>query len=302
MTNFLAQHRAAFFDALRRLAAAPLGGALSLIVIGIALSLPGIGYLVLENLRAAVGNASGVQQVSIFMAIDASSKDLGEIESRLRELAPGPWRLVSREDALKRLQGTQGMAEIVASLPRNPLPDAFVVEPADARGPALENLAKTFSAWPKVAHVQLDSAWVKRLDAFLRIGKLAVLLVSGLFAAALAAVTFNTIRLQIMAQRAEIEVMKLIGATDAFIRRPFDYFGAIQGAIGALIAALIVNGTVWLLAEPIGELVSLYSGSFVMHGLTLASFAALVALGSALGWIGARLSVAIHLRRIGQGL
>ncbi len=299
MKTFLAQHRAALRNAMHRLVGSPLASLLSLLVIGIAIALPSAGWLVLDNLRAITGGASGVQQVSIFMAIDAGAKDVAEIESRLRERKPGQWRFVSRDEALKRLQEIQGMTEIVASLPKNPLPDAFIVEPADTQAPALEALAKTFSRWPKIAHVQLDSAWVKRFDAFLRIGKLSVLLLASLFAAALVAATFNTIRLQIMAHGAEIEVAKLIGATNGFIRRPFDYFGAIQGGFGALIAAFIVNAAGWLLADPIAELTALYSGGFAVHGLSLANVATLAALGSALGWLGARLSVAIHLQRIG---
>ncbi len=299
MKTFFARHLTALRDALRRLAASPLNTLLSLMVIGIALALPSAGWVVLDNLRNLTGSASGVQQVSVFMAIDASKKDVTEIETRLREANPGNWRFVSRDDALKRLQASEGMAEIIASLPRNPLPDAFVVEPANTQPEALERLAKTFAAWPKVAHVQLDSAWVKRFDAFLRIGKLTITLLAGLFSSALVAVTFNTIRLQILAQSAEIEVAKLIGATDAFIRRPFQYFGALQGALGGLFAALLVTLGSLLLAGPVGELVALYSGNFVLHGLTPANIAILAAIGAVLGWLGAQLSVAMHLHRIG---
>ena len=299
MNTFLAQHLAAQRDALRRLVAAPLSTILSLLVIGIALALPSAGWVVLDNLRGITGSASGVQQVSIFMAMDAGKKETGEIEARLREAGAGDWRFVSRDEALKRLQASEGMAEIIASLPRNPLPDAFVVEPSDTRPESLEQLARTFSGWPKIAHVQLDSAWVKRFDTFLRIGKLSITLLGGLFAAALVVVTFNTIRLQILAQASEIEVAKLIGATDAFIRRPFQYLGALQGALGGLFAALLVTLGGLLLAAPDGELVSHYGATFALHGLSPGNIAALAAIGAALGWIGAQLSVAIHLRYIG---
>ena len=299
MMIFFAQHVAALRNALRRLITSPLNTLLSLLVIGIALALPSAGWVVLDNLNGITGSASGVQQISIFMAIDASKKEVGDIESRLREAKPGSWRLVPKDEALKRLQASEGMAEIIASLPRNPLPDAFVVEPKDTQPDALEKLAKTFSSWPKVVHVQLDSAWVKRFDAFLRIGKLAVTLLAGLLASALVAVTFNTIRLQILASAAEIEVAKLIGATDAFIRRPFQYFGALQGALGGLFAALLVSAGGLLVAVPVGELVALYGGNFALRSLSPAGVAALAGIGAILGWLGAQLSVAIHLRRIG---
>ena len=299
MTSFFAQHLAALRDALRRLVATPLNTLLSLLVIGIALALPSAGWLAIDNLAALTGNASGVQQISIFLANDAGKKDVAEIESRLSAARAGNWRFVARDEALKQLQSSEGMAEIIANLPRNPLPDAFVVEPADSRPQAMEDLAKTFADWPKVAHVQLDTAWVKRFDAFLRIGRLVVSLLGGLLAGALVAVTFNTIRLQILAQSAEIEVVKLIGATDAFVRRPFHYFGALQGALGGLVAALLVALGVRLLTAPVDELVALYGGSFVLHGLSPTIAGALLAIGAALGWLGAQLSVAIHLRRLG---
>lgn len=299
MSRYFAQHLAALQGALRRLAAAPLNAVLSLLVIGVALALPSAGWLIIDNLGAVTGSASGVQQISVFMAVDASKKEIGEIESRLTAAKPGNWRLVSRDDALKQLQASEGMAEIVASLPRNPLPDAFVVEPVDTQPQAMERLAKTFASWPKVAHVQLDSAWVKRFDAFLRIGRLAITLLAGLLGGALVTVTFNTIRLQILAQAAEIEVAKLIGATDGFISRPFHYFGALQGALGGLFAALLVALGGQLLAAPVDELIALYGGSFVLHGLSAAHVGALMAIGGALGWLGAQLSVAIHLRRLG---
>jgi len=299
MNAFFAQHRNAVKNALRRLFASPLNTLLSLMVIGIALALPSAGWVVLDNLRDVTGSASGVQQISLFMTAEASKKDVGEIESRLREAKVGDWTFVAKDDALKHLQASEGMAEIIASLPKNPLPDAFIVEPSDTRPESLETLAKTISGWPKVAHVQLDSAWVKRFDVFLRIGKLSVALLAGLFAAALVAVTFNTIRLQILAQSAEIEVAKLIGATNAFIRRPFQYFGALQGALGGLFAALLVAVGGQLLAAPVGELVALYGGEFVLHGLSAFNVAVLAASGALLGWLGAQLSVSIHLHRIG---
>ena len=299
MKGFIFQHRAALNGALRRLVAAPLSTILSLLVIGTALALPSAGWVVLDNSSTIAGNASGVQQISLFMTLDADKKDVAEIKSRLRDAALGEWRFVAKDEALQHLKSSEGMAEIIESLPKNPLPDAFVVEPANTEPESLEGLAKTFSAWPKVAHVQLDSAWIKRLNAFLQIGKLSVVMLAGLFAGALVVVTFNTIRLQILAHAAEIEVAKLIGATDAFIRRPFQYFGALQGAFGGLFAALLVSMAGMLLQAPVGELVALYGASFALRGLSLASTAVLMSIGAGLGWLGAQLSVAIHLRRIG---
>lgn len=297
MNAWLSQHRAALALAFRRLRATPFNTLLSLLAIGIALTLPGFGYVVLDNLRDLGRNASGVQQISIFMTVEATRKDVGEIETRLRQFANGKWRFVAKEEALKRMQASEGMAEIVASLPRNPLPDAFIVEPANTEPEALEVLRKELSGWPKVAHVQLDSAWVKRFDAFLKLGKLALTMLAGLFAAGLIAVTFNTIRLQVMAQAAEIEVARMIGATDAFIRRPFYYFGALQGLLGGLFAGVLVLGGLRMLAGPVAELAALYGGSYGLRPPAALEIGALAAVGALLGWIGAQLSVSLSLRK-----
>lgn len=299
MSAFVSQHVTALRSALRRFFTAPLNTLLSLLVIGIALALPCAGWVAIDNLLRVAGNTSGTQEISIFMDVSAGKKDVAEIESRLSAASAGEWRLVTREDALEQLRAAEGMGEIIASLPKNPLPDAFIVEPADTQPAAMEALAATFAEWPKVEHVQLDSAWSKRFDAFLRIGKLVVTLIAGVFAAALVAATFNTIRLQIMANAAEIEVARFVGATDAFIRRPFQYFGALQGGCGGLLAAALVYAGGQLLTAPVSELAALYGGDFVLRGLSPANIGALAGVGAALGWLGAQLSVAIHLRRLG---
>ena len=292
---WLTQHQAALAAAFRRLWATPLNTLLSLFAIGIALTLPGFGFVLLDNLRDVGQNVAGVQQISVFMDVAASRKDVAEIEQRLKQVSTARVTFVAREDALKRLQKSEGMAEIVASLPKNPLPDAFIIEPANTEPAALEIMKKELATWPKVAHVQLDSAWVKRFDAFLRLGKLALWMLAGLFAAGLVAVTFNTIRLQVVAHAAEIEVARLIGATDAFIRRPFYYYGALQGAFGGLLAAGLVLLALKLLAGPVSELAELYGASFSLGLPGPMHVLALSGAGGGLGWLGAQLSVSLSL-------
>ena len=182
MNAWLTQHRAAFVQAVRRLAGNPFNTLLSLFAIGIAMTLPAFGYIVLDNLRSLGHSASGGQQISVFMAQDASTAQVDEIRQRLQQLPGVNTRFVPRAEALERLQAKQDLADIVASLPRNPLPDAFIVEPADISPAALDTLRNEIADWPKVAHVQLDTAWVKRFDAFLRLGKLALTLLAALFA------------------------------------------------------------------------------------------------------------------------
>ena len=295
---FFSQHFLALKGAWRRLTASLLNTLLSLSVIGVALALPAAGWVILDNLQQFAGQATGTQQISLFMNTEANRKHVAEIESRLNESQPGRWRFVPRDEALRRLKAIEGMGDVVAGLSRNPLPDAFIVEPADTQPEAMEELAAVFRTWPGVAHVQLDAAWSRRLDAFLRVGKLAVTLLAGVFAGALIAVTFNTIRLQILAQAAEIEVARLIGATDAFIRRPFHYFGALQGALGGLFAVALIATCGILLSGPVAELLALYSAGFSPRGLSLPHAGIVIGSGAALGWLGAQISVTLHLRHV----
>ena len=148
---------------------------------------------------------------------------------------------------------------------------------------------------PKVAHVQLDSAWVKRLETLVALGRTAVLILTALLAFGLVAVTFNTIRLQILTQKDEIEVSKLIGATDAFIRRPFFYLGLAQGALGALAALAIVYACMRILNRSILELAQLYGSDFRLTFLGFADCLALLSFADILGCLGAYMSVSRHL-------
>ncbi|MCP5268536.1 MAG: ABC transporter permease [Zoogloeaceae bacterium] len=297
MSAWINQHRAALRDALRRLASSPLNTLLSLFVIGIALTLPAAGWLLIDNAQNAASSAAGTQQISLFMALDADKKALAEIESRLKLEMADRWRFVSREEAIKHMEATAGMGELIASLPKNPLPDAFIVEPLDVAPAAMEKLAANFREWPRVEHVQLDSGWVKRFDALLRIGRLGVGMLAAVFAMALVVVTFNTIRLQILAHATEIEVARLIGATDAWIRRPFTYFGALQGGLGGLFSALLLAIGSSLLAEPVSELAVLYGASFGLQGPSAGLTGLLTGAGATLGWLGAQISVSLSLRQ-----
>ncbi|MDR1889798.1 MAG: permease-like cell division protein FtsX [Zoogloeaceae bacterium] len=298
MKTWFRQHFAAFARATRRLFYAPLNTLLSIMVIGIAMTLPAAGYLLLDNLKALGASSTRVQQMSLFMETNASAGEVAEVQKNLQALLPDQWRFVSRADALQQLKASEGMAEIVSSLPKNPLPDAFIIDPADASPETLEHLSATLGSWQGVAHVQLDSAWIKRFDAFLRLGRLAVNLLAVIFAAGLVAVTFNTIRLQVLAGAEEIEVARLIGATDAFIRRPFYYSGILQGGLGGGVAVLLIFVGIIALSPSVTQLAALYGSHFALQGLAFSHVFALVACGGGLGFVGAQLSVSLALRQM----
>ena len=302
MRAWFAQHGRSFTAAFARFARAPLGAALNVLVIGIALSLPLGLYVVIDNLQAPARQLATEPQVSAFMALDASPAEVAQIEARLKQNPRVQrFRFVPREQALQELKQASGLADVVDSLPQNPLPDAFVVNARDGTPQALEALRDEIRQWPRVVHVQLDAAWARRLDAALRLGRLAVGILGALLALALVAVTFNTIRLQVLTQRDEFEVIKLIGATDAFIRRPFLYFGALQGCAGGIVAWLIVSGGVSLLNHNLGELSHVYATLIQLKHLSLADSLSLLILPAALGWFGAWLSVGRHLALIEPG-
>lgn len=297
MTGWLTQHRGALRDALRRLAASPLATLLNVLVIGVALSLPVGLYLALSQLQEVSRQLSGDPQVSLFLALDASPANVTDIEQRLRAYPHvDRVRFIPKAQAFEELKRSAGLADVLDSLPRNPLPDAFVATVQSNRPEWLESLQAEAGGWPKVEYVQLDSDWARRLHAALRVGRTLTILLAALLASALVAVTFNTIRLQIMTRREEIEVSSLIGATKPFIRRPFLYFGAIQGLAGGLTAWLVVAAGVWILNRDLAGLAVLYASSWRLRTVSADDAAALLAFSAGLGWLGAWLSVSRHLR------
>jgi cell division transport system permease protein len=297
--RWITQHVQALALALRKFLAAPWNTAASLLAMGIAFSLPAGGFVLLENLGRLSARVESAPQISLFLALDAGRGDVAQIEGRLRQHPQvRAFRFVPRDKALARLRASAGVADVVDSLGHNPLPDAFVVQAGSADADALEGLRAEMAKWPKAEHAQLDSAWARRLDALLRFGRLAVGMLAALLSVALLSAVFNTIRLQILTQREEIEVAKLVGATDGFIRRPFLYHGALQGFLGGVVAWLIVAGGLWLLNGALADLARLYALPLGLEHLSLRESAVLTGLGAALGWTGAWLSVGRHLSAI----
>jgi cell division transport system permease protein len=298
MSTWLRQHWQTFNVTLVRLAGNPLATLLNVMVIGVALALPLGGYMLLQNLGSITRQVTGSPQVSLFLAPEAGKADVAALEARLKQI-PGvrAVRFIPREQALEGLKRSENMADVIATLQTNPLPDAFVLETGGS-ATELEKLEPELKALPKIAHVQLDSAWVKRLEMLIELGRTTVLILATLLASGLVAVTFNTIRLQILTQKDEIEVSKLIGATDAFIRRPFFHLGLVQGALGGLAALGIVYLCTLILNRSILELAQLYGSDFRLKFFGFSDCLALVVFAAFLGWLGAYMSVSRHLAEI----
>ncbi|MEO8343051.1 MAG: permease-like cell division protein FtsX [Gallionella sp.] len=295
MRHALAQN----IGVLRRMFASKLAGIFNILVIGIALSLPAGLYVLLQNAQGLVAQLSSTPQISLFISMDAKSDDVDMLRKQL-EQHPAIARVefIARGQALEQLKQSTGLADVIGGLSQNPLPDAFIVYPKSGAAQSLDELRTELAKLPKVEQVQLDSAWAYKLEALLKFGRMMVLILAGLLSLALIAITFNTIRLQILTQRDEIEVAKLIGATNGFIRRPFLYFGALQGLLGGIMAWLIITLSLLLLNQQLNVLTQLYASQFILHPLSLGDSLTLLLFSMYLGWLGAWLSVARHLSQI----
>lgn len=299
MRAWLMQHGIVFFYTFKRLASAPVTALLSITVMGIALSLPTGVYVLMENLQSISGQAAGSPQISLFLKQDAQKEDIDKIQQRLQEDSQiVNYRFVSKDSALTQLQQSSGFTDITANLTYNPLPDAFVVHTRENTSDSLEQWKLTLQSWPEIADVQFDSAWVDRLNALLKLGRSVVLMLATLLSIAIVAIMFNTIRLQILTKRDEIEISKLIGATDSFIQRPFLYFGAIQGLSGGITAWLIITWVIAVLNDELMPLAQLYDLDIQLRHLSLQDSISLLLFSAWLGWLGARISVASHLWQI----
>ena len=296
MSVWLQQHRQAIGQAIAALAAQPLGSLLSALVLGIALALPASGLVLLENLARLGRGVSGQPEIGLYLADQlpaTSSAALTEQLGRHPDLSAV--RFVPRDEALERFKAA-GMADLIAELPANPLPDAIMVTPRDQSYGRIETLRGELAALPGVIHVQANTDWLRKLDALLQVGRYAVLTLAVLLGATLVIVTFNTIRLQLLSRRPEIELSQLLGASAQYVRRPYYWFGIVQGLLGGLIALGAVFAVIEVLRGPLATLAEAYgmplrlAGPAVLEVLLIIGFAAL------LGWLGSALAVRRHIQ------
>lgn len=299
MSAWLVQHWHALCFAFKRFISAPFASLLGIVVIGIAFSLPVGVYTLLVNMQAYSGQITEAPQLSLFFKSNPSESEVEEIRQRLENHSlVTSLQFVSKELALQQLGQSDGLADVVGNLGHNPLPDAFVATAHGVAAEELERLRAVMLQWPAIDYVQFDAAWAMRLDALLKLGRLGVILLATLLSLALVVVIFNTIRMQILTKRDEIEVSKLIGATDSFIRRPFLYFGAIQGLAGGITAWLIIALGIHVINNELVVLSELYAVDFHLKHLAIKDFISLLLFSAWLGWMGARLSVASYLWQI----
>lgn len=301
MTAYLLRHLQVFFYSLGQLARAPFASLMTIAVIAITLALPAGAYIMIDNVQRVSAGWGGSAKISLFLKRGTDDKAAKRLAEKIRAMASvASVDYISPDAALADFKRLSGFGAALDALDYNPLPPALIVRPADEfnEPDRLEGLVKRLSRHGEVELAQLDLEWVKRLHAMLQIARRGVWLLASVLGLAVVLIIGNTIRLAVLNRRDEIEVIKLVGGTNAFIRRPFLYTGLLQGVAGGLTAWLLVSLGFGLLAGPIRDLTSLYASQFRTAGLGVQGAAALVALGGLLGWLGSRIAVGRHLRDI----
>ena len=279
----------------------PFATLLTILVIGIALALPACLHVLVQNVRDASGGWSNALDISVYMKQSATLAQTKQAAERIRQRRDvDDVQVIEADEALKEFRRNSGFGEALDALKDNPLPHALVVRPdAEYRDAVhVEALTAELRKIDGVDIVQLDTEWVSRFNAILDVVRRGVLLAAALFALGILVIVGNTIRLDIENRRDEIEVTKLVGGSNAFVRRPFLYNGVWYGMGGALIAGLIVAIVVLVLADPVRRIAGLYGSDFQVQGIGSVGWAALLLGGAALGWLGSFIVATRELREI----
>jgi cell division transport system permease protein len=301
LRSWVIHHRASSADSLQRLLHSPFSSVMTWLVIGIAMALPVGLSVALDNARAVSGNWDSPAQISLFLRAEMSVEAAEQLEQSVagREDVAAT-RLVSRADALLEFQQLSGFGDVLRNLDDNPLPNLILVTPRQSRldGTAALTLQAELEALPGVQQAVLDMEWVQRLNALMLLSQRLVMVLGAILALGVLLVIGNTIRLAIENRRDEIIVVKLVGGSNAFVRRPFLYTGFWYGLGGALLSWLIISVALWGLRGPLSALALLYQSDFHLRGLGLTGGLSLLVLGGVLGLIGAWLAVSRHLSAI----
>jgi cell division transport system permease protein len=288
MKSWIALQQQTLQLVLGRMLAKKLSTLLIMLVIGIALCLPAALYSIVHQLQTAVGATEHKPEISLYLKLDIDEASKHAIEQQLKqhtELAE--FRFVSKQSAWANMKADNQHKEIAEVLSENPLPDAFFVSPKKMDVDVVKKLQTEMQSWHGVDVAQVDSKWLERLDTLLRLAKTITSVLMLLLSIALIAIIGNTIRLQFVTQRDEIEVSKLIGATHRFIRRPFLYAGALYGLGGAILSYLIWLAVVGLFNLSIADIADLYASHFRLNLPGVLELILLAVFGAALGWLGA---------------
>ena len=300
MAAYFLHHMQSLVFSLGKIYAAPATTIMTVAVIGITLSLPGGFYLFLKNIEAMSGDFRSSTQITLYLDIKLTEKKARALEAVVANTADvGDTQFISRQESLESFRQTSGFGKSIDTLASNPLPHTIVVEPVISSDTfAVKNLLNSLQALPGVAIAKLDTEWLERLYTILEIAKRSVAIITLLFAFAVLLIIGNTIRLDIQNRYQEIIVTKLIGATNAFIRRPFLYGGLWYGLLGGLISWLIVEIGYIAISGPLNKLNLLYQADLVLITFSFQDFIILISSSTLLGLTGSWIAVARHLNQI----
>ena len=275
--NYFVSHYQILLKALQRSHASMLSTLMMFLVIGVTLILPSISFLVVQNLKSISQTIQHESQITIFLKKDISVDAKNKIEKDLKSrIEISNFHYVKKEEAWSKLQKSMGFNESNNGLSENPLPDAFFISPNTVNPNQIEILKSSLDRLEGVDQVVVDTGWVKKLNSVLHLANKAIFLASILLAFMLTVVIGNTIRLQMTSHFEEIELSKLIGATNQFIRRPFLYSGFIYGLGGGLTAALSLKLIVICLNQTVIEVEAIYGAQFTIVDLTPLQYLSIV--------------------------
>ena len=301
MQAYFARHAQTLVGSLGRIVNHPFATLMTMGVVAVALALPLFLNLLLTNVRTATGNWNDAFDLSVYMDKRAS---VGRVQLLAKQLGGrgdvAVVRVVTAEQAMAEFRADSGFGKALDALSDNPLPDTLIVTPtlAASTPQGTDALKAAIAAMADVQTVQLDTEWVKRLHAMLDILRTVVALTAALLGVGVVLIVGNTIRLDILNRRGEIEVMKLVGASDGFARRPFLYSGIWYGFGGGLIALILVAVAAAVLAGPTEHLAKLYGSGFHLQGLGPAAAVQVLGLAIGLAWLGSWLAATRHIRAI----
>jgi len=292
--SWLRMHGYSLLSSLGRISRRPVASAMTIAVLGIALSLPAALYVAIDNLQRATQDITSRGSIAVFLNTDANAESAERLRGVLaqnRQLQKA--QTVSPQAALAEFRKLAGFGEALDALSGNPLPWVVNVDLADADLPLAEaeQLISHIKTLPDVDSVQFDRDWLIRLQAVTDAIQSGVDVVTLLFAVAVVLIIGNTIRMEVEARRAEIEVVKLVGGTDAFVGRPFLYAGMWYGLAAGGLSAGLLQAALLALQSPIARVAAAYASSFVLLSLDAQSTAWLVGGGACLGWLGAIITV-----------
>lgn len=298
LQDYFICHFRALLSSLGRLLHNPGSSLMTSAVIGIALAFPCGLYVTLSNVQNVTGGWDGVAQISLFTKLsisDAQAESLADRLSLMQEI--GSIQTLTRKEALDEFQQFSGFGEALDVLDENPLPPVLLIKPVlDHSTPQLiELLLNKLRSLPETDIAQLDLQWVQRLYSIMKIGQRGILIIAALLALAVLLIVGNTIRLDIQNRKDEIIIVKLIGGTNAFIRRPFLYSGIWYGATGGAIAWLLIEISLGMLAGPAHSLAGLYGSDYSLESLNMATSGILFISSAFLGLVGSWLAVGRHL-------